>query len=134
MVPVPVLHVVAGVLIDAAGRVLLAQRPAGKELAGFWEFPGGKLEPGESPEAALRRELHEELAIHADDIEPQPLLSVPIPRTDRTLLLAAHRVLHWQGQPRSCEGQAWCWRALGEAEAMHLAPADRRILDALARR
>ena len=59
------IHVVAGILIDASGRVLIAQRPPATHLAGTWEFPGGKIEPGESAEAALRRELHEELGIDA---------------------------------------------------------------------
>ena len=63
-IPPPVImHVMAGLLLDAAGRVLLAQRPVGKHLAGLWEFPGGKREPGEAPLAALARELHEELGI-----------------------------------------------------------------------
>ena len=61
----PILHVVAAVIRDDRGRVLLAQRPPGKSHAGYWEFPGGKVESGESPEAALARELHEELGIHA---------------------------------------------------------------------
>ncbi|MEO8959795.1 MAG: NUDIX domain-containing protein, partial [Rudaea sp.] len=69
------IHVVAGVLRDAHGNVLLAQRPQGKHLAGLWEFPGGKCEPGESPEAALRRELHEEIGIHAGAL--QRLIAVP---------------------------------------------------------
>ena len=64
--PATVMHVMAGVLLDGAGRVLLAQRPADKHLAGFWEFPGGKLEAGETPLAALARELLEELGETAE--------------------------------------------------------------------
>jgi len=66
----PRIHVVAGVLTDATGRVLLAERPMGKAFAGRWEFPGGKLNPGETPRAALERELHEELGIEVQDAEP----------------------------------------------------------------
>jgi mutator protein MutT len=71
---VPLVHVLAGVLVDCAGRVLLAERPAGKAFAGRWEFPGGKLEAGETPRSALARELQEELGIEV--LEAEPLLAV----------------------------------------------------------
>lgn len=73
--PPTVLHVMAGLLVDRNGCVLLAQRPAGKHLEGYWEFPGGKLEAGETPLAALVRELHEELGIQVQGAEP--LVHVP---------------------------------------------------------
>ena len=69
----PVLLVVAAALFDEAGRILLAQRPEGKQLAGLWEFPGGKLEPGETPEAALVRELEEELSVKVNESALEPL-------------------------------------------------------------
>jgi 8-oxo-dGTP diphosphatase len=125
------LHVMAGVLRDAQGRVLLAQRPPGKHLAGMWEFPGGKLEPGESPELALVRELREELAV---DIRPQdgtPLIRIPWRYGERGLLLDAWLFTHWRGVPQSLEGQALQWRMPWETDLATLAPADRPILQAL---
>lgn len=125
------MHVVAGVLLDAAGRVLLAQRPAGKQLAGCWEFPGGKLEPGETHVMALRRELQEELAIDADDIDPQPLISVPRQQGGIRLVLHAHRVRHWHGQPRDVEHAALAWHRPADVDMPSLAPADRPIVNAV---
>lgn len=124
----PPLHVVAGVIFDGAGRLLLAQRPPGKHLAGLWEFPGGKLEPGESPLAALRRELHEELGI--DIAQAAPMLRVPWRYDDKALLLEALRVEAWQGEVQSREGQALCWHVPSAVDAATLAPADRPILAA----
>lgn len=126
-----ILQVVAGVMVDAHGRLMLAQRPPGKHLAGVWEFPGGKLEPGETAVAALRRELREELAIDADQIDPEALVSVPGGHADRPLCLHAHRVRHWSGRPQSCEGQALVWCLPANVDATSLAPADRTILDVL---
>lgn len=126
------LYVVAGVLLDPAGRVLLAQRPPGKHLAGMWEFPGGKLEPGESPLEGLARELHEELDIHLAPDSATQLVRVPWTYAGRALLLDAWRVLRWAGTPRSMEGQALQWRAPHDVELPTLAPADRVILQTLA--
>jgi 8-oxo-dGTP diphosphatase len=125
------LHVVAGVLLDPAGRVLLAQRPPGKHLAGMWEFPGGKLDPDEAPVAGLARELHEELDIRVDAARATPLVQVPWNYGERTLLLDAWRVGRWQGTPRSMEGQALQWLRPREVAEGLLAPADREILRAL---
>ena len=125
------LHVMAGVLRDAQGRVLLAQRPPGKHLAGMWEFPGGKLEPGESPELALVRELREELAIEIRPQDGTPLIRIPWRYGERGLLLDAWLFTRWQGVPQSLEGQALQWRMPGEVELATLAPADRPILQAL---
>lgn len=123
------MHVMAGVLLDPAGRVLLAQRPPGKHLAGAWEFPGGKREPGESPEAALQRELFEELGIRVDP--GCPLIRIPWRYGERELLLDAWRLSRWHGTPRSMEGQALRWCAPDQADPALLAPADRPILQAL---
>lgn len=125
------MHVMAGALLDAAGRVLLAQRPPGKHLAGMWEFPGGKLEEGESPRAGLARELREELAIEIDVQSSVPLVQVPWRYGDRALLLDAWRVCRWQGIARSMEGQALEWRLPDDVDPDALAPADRIILQAL---
>jgi 8-oxo-dGTP diphosphatase len=126
-----VLHVVAGVLLDPAGRVLLAQRLPGKHLAGLWEFPGGKLEPGESPAAGLVRELREELDVQVDPAHAAPLIQVPWSYGERALLLDAWRVGQWQGAPRSMEGQALQWLQPREVQETLLAPADREILRAI---
>ena len=122
-------HVLAGVLLDAAGRVLLAQRPPGKHLAGAWEFPGGKREPGESPLAALQRELFEELAIR--DVQGAPLIRVPWRYGERDLLLDAWRLSRWRGVPTSMEGQALQWCDPLHVDPAILTPADRPILQAL---
>lgn len=127
------MHVMAGVLIDPAGRVLLAQRPPGKHLAGMWEFPGGKLEPGESPATGLARELREELDVEVDLHNAAPVIQVPWNYGERALLLDAWRVDAWHGTPRSMEGQALQWRLPSDIALEILAPADREILKALSK-
>ncbi len=127
--PPVVMHVMAGLLLDTHGRVLLAQRPAGKHLAGMWEFPGGKCEPGETPLVALARELREELGITMQHAEP--LIAVPWTYGERELLLDAWRVDAWTGVPRSLEGQALQWRFPAQVELAILTPADCPILRAL---
>jgi 8-oxo-dGTP diphosphatase len=123
------LHVLAGALCDREGRVLLAERPAGKHLAGLWEFPGGKREPGETPLVALARELDEELGIAL--VEAAPLIRVPWRYHERALLLDAWCVTQWRGEPRSLEGQGLRWCLPMQADPATLAPADRAILQAL---
>jgi 8-oxo-dGTP diphosphatase len=124
------MHVMAGVMLDAQGRVLLAQRPPGKHLAGSWEFPGGKLEEGESPAAGLARELHEELGIQLT-APGESLIRVPWRYGDRLLLLDAWILRQWEGEPVSLEGQALQWCAPDAVDLTMLAPADRPILRAL---
>ena len=96
-------------LIDSDGRVLLAQRPEGKSMAGLWEFPGGKVEPGESPETALIRELQEELGIDtwASCLAPLTFASHSYP--DFHLLMPLFACRKWDGIPRSQEGQTLAW-------------------------
>jgi 8-oxo-dGTP diphosphatase len=122
------MHVVAGVLVDAAGRILLAQRPPGKHLAGMWEFPGGKLDDGEAPLEALRRELAEELGIELIDAEPA--IRIPWQYGERAMLLDTWRVTRWRGEPASLEGQALAWHHPADIDPATLAPADRPILAA----
>lgn len=122
------IHVAAGVLVDGDGRLLLAERPIGKHLAGLWEFPGGKLEPGETVAVALARELDEELGIRVDASEP--LIAVPWTYGDKALLLEARWVTAWTGEPRSLEGQGLQWLAIDAIDEAILAPADRAILAA----
>lgn len=100
------LLVVAAMLVDAQGRVLVAQRPEGKSLAGLWEFPGGKVEPGEAPEAALVRELAEELAVTVDPADLEPFSFASHPYADLHLLMPCWIVRRWQGEPVGQQGQA----------------------------
>ena len=125
------IHVAAGALIDADGRVLLAQRPPGKHLALMWEFPGGKLEPGEDARQGLARELAEELGIVIG--KATPLMQLPWEYDDKSLLLDVFIVSTWDGEPRSVEGQALRWVLPAEADPAELAPADRPVLAELAR-
>ncbi len=124
-----VLYVMAGVLLDQDRRVLLAQRPVGKHLAGLWEFPGGKLEAGERPLAGLARELREELGITVRGA--RPLVAVPWTYGERELLLDAWCVEYWDGEPQSLEGQALQWLPPTRVDPAILTPADGPILQAL---
>lgn len=125
------MHVMAGALRHVDGRVLLAQRPPGKHLAGRWEFPGGKLEPGETSLMALARELREELGIEIDTTSCTPLIRVPWAYGERGLLLDVWQVARWQGTPASLDNQALQWCEPIRADPTLLAPADRAILQAL---
>lgn len=125
------MHVMAGLLLDGQRRVLLAQRLPGKHLGGMWEFPGGKLELGETPLAALARELREELGIGV--LHAEPLIRVPWRYDERELLLDAWRVEHWSGAPQSLEGQALQWQLPTQIDPAILTPADGPILQALLR-
>ena len=133
MTPVPdretPLQVVAGILHDDAGAVLLAQRPAGRHMAGMWEFPGGKCERDEAPETALCRELEEELAVNV--LQCRWLVTVPWRYPEHSIELMVFAVSDWEGTPQSCEGQALCWLAPAAIEVETLAPADRPVLAAL---
>ena len=125
----PPLHVVAGVLADAAGRVLLAQRPPGRDFAGLWEFPGGKVEPGEDAHAALARELHEELGIAI--AASAPLIRVPWRYPHRRIVLEVRRVAAWQGTPQPHDAQALAWAQPAAVDPTTMPPADRPALAAL---
>lgn len=124
--------VVAVALIDSAGRVLVAQRPEGKEHAGLWEFPGGKIEPGESPESALVRELAEELGIAVDPASLSPLTFGSESRGRRHLLLLLYRCTAWDGEPRAIDAAAIRWVAPAELAALDMPPADRPFISILA--
>jgi len=125
----PVVEVVAGVIQDARGRILLARRTAGRDLAGLWEFPGGKREPGESAEAALVRELHEELGI---DVEVGPaVITVPQVYPHKRLRLDVRRVRDWRGAARGREGQALAWVPPHKLASYAMPPADRPVVAAL---
>jgi len=119
-----VVLVSAVALIDADGRVLLAQRPEGRTMAGLWEFPGGKVEPHETPEAALIRELHEELGIDtwASCLAPLTFASHPYP--DFHLLMPLFACRKWQGVPHPREGQRLAWVRPREMRDYAMPPAD----------
>lgn len=122
-------HVVAGVITDKRGRILLARRTEGSDLAGLWEFPGGKVEPGETPEAALARELHEELGIQA--IPGAALIDVPQRYPSKRLRLDVRRIDAWHGTPKGQEGQALAWVAPDKLTRYDMPPADRPVVAAL---
>jgi len=127
-VPTP-LQVVAAALVDRQGRVLIAQRPPGKWQAGRWEFPGGKVEPGETAEAAVVRELHEELGVHVD--AAQYLTQVVHAYADRSVAISLWLVLRFEGEPRSLEGQALLWVPAAELPQHDLLEADLPLLPLL---
>jgi 8-oxo-dGTP diphosphatase len=123
------IEVAAGILIDDRDRVLLMQRLPGKHLAGLWEFPGGKLEPGETIEHALVRELDEELGIEV--LASEPLISLPWRYPEKSVRLHALRVTKWRGEPRAREGHPLRWSALRDIVVANMPPADAPIVAAL---
>jgi 8-oxo-dGTP diphosphatase len=125
---VTALLVVAAALVDAAGRVLVAQRPQGKSLAGLWEFPGGKVENGETPEAALVRELAEELAISVDEAALQPIGFISHAYPAFHLLMLLYGCRQWQGDARGEQGQPLQWVAAADLAALAMPPADIPLL------
>ncbi|MFN7057122.1 8-oxo-dGTP diphosphatase MutT [Hyphomonas sp.] len=128
----PVLLVVAAALFDGEGRVLLAQRPEGKQLAGLWEFPGGKLEPGETPEAALVRELQEELSITVNETALEPLTFASFAYPAFHLLMPLYGCRNWTGAMDPREGQAIAWVAPENLRQYKAPPADLPLFDWLA--
>lgn len=126
--PMRLLLVVAAALVDTDGRVLLAQRPAGKQLAGLWEFPGGKVEPGERPEETLIRELAEELGITVKEPCLAPLTFASHAYPDFHLLMPLYICRRWEGAPRSMEGQALKWVRPGSLRDMPMPPADAPLI------
>lgn len=116
--------VAAVALIDADGRVLLAQRPEGKSMAGLWEFPGGKVEPGETPEAALIRELQEELAINTEASCLAPLTFASHSYDDFHLLMPLFACRRWKGIVRPMEGQRLTWAHAQDLRNYEMPPAD----------
>ncbi|WP_108860569.1 8-oxo-dGTP diphosphatase MutT [Ruegeria sp. Alg231-54] len=118
------LLVSAVALIDIEGRVLLAQRPEGKSMAGLWEFPGGKIEPGETPEAALIRELHEELGIDTWASCLAPLTFASHSYDEFHLLMPLFACRKWEGIPQSKEGQALKWARANELRNYSMPAAD----------
>ena len=126
------IEVVAGALFDASGRVLIAQRPAGKALAGRWEFPGGKLHEGESAYDGLVRELHEELGVVV--AAAHSLMRYPHRYPDRLVWLNLWVVTGWSGTPSGLDGQALKWVQPGRLHEEDILEADAPMVAALAAR
>ena len=126
-----IILVSAVALIDVDGRVLLAQRPEGKSMAGLWEFPGGKVEVGESPEAALIRELQEELGIDTWASCLAPLTFASHAYEDFHLLMPLFACRKWEGIPMSKEGQALKWVRAADLSNYSMPPADIPLLPIL---
>ena len=124
-----IIDVAAAVLQRRDGAFLLAQRPAGKVYAGYWEFPGGKIEPGEAAPAALARELHEELGIEIG--EPYPWITRVYTYPHGTVRLSFFRIDEWRGEPHPREDQAIAWQAPGAAMAAPMLPANAPVLSSL---
>jgi 8-oxo-dGTP diphosphatase len=126
--PLPVILVVAVALVDADGRVLLAQRPPGKAMAGLWEFPGGKVHDGEAPEAALIRELEEELGIDVAETCLAPL-SFASHRYERFhLLMPLYVCRRWNGTVKPREGQTLAWVRPLKLDQYPMPPADKPLI------
>ena len=123
--------VVAIALVDTDGRLLVQQRPAGKPMAGLWEFPGGKIEAGEAPEAALIRELKEELDIDVEAACLAPACFASEPLDGRALILLLYICRKWRGQPRAVEGGELKWVRPVELHGLAMPPADKPLIGLL---
>lgn len=121
-------EVVAAALIDGEGRVLVAQRPEGKSLAGLWEFPGGKIDPGETPEAALVRELEEELGIEVAEAALAPMTFASHGYVDFHLVMLLYGCRAWVGEPVGRQGQALRWDTVENLALLPMPPADIPLL------
>lgn len=126
-----ILLVVAAAMVDAEGRVLVQQRPPGKPMAGLWEFPGGKVDPGELPEAALARELHEELAIDVRVPALVPATFASEALGERHLLLLLYLLRDWSGEPEARHASALRWVRIGELRDLPMPPADLPLIGLL---
>jgi 8-oxo-dGTP diphosphatase len=126
-----ILHVSAAALIDIDGRVLLTQRPEGKSMSGLWEFPGGKIEDGETPEQALIRELHEELGINTWSSCLAPLTFASHTYDDFHILMPLFACRKWEGIPHGKEGQNLKWVRPNQLRDYPMPPADEPIVPIL---
>jgi len=124
----PLLLVVACALVDIDGKILLAQRPKGRSMAGLWEFPGGKLKQGETPEACIIRELREELGIEAKAPCLAPLTFASHAYEKFHLLMPLFVARRWEGTARPLEGQKLVWARLDELRSYEMPPADEPLV------
>jgi 8-oxo-dGTP diphosphatase len=123
--------VVAVALADSAGRILLQQRAPGRSMDGLWEFPGGKVEEGELPEAALIREIEEELGIRLDSAAISPACFASAPLGDRHMLLLLYLCREWRGEPAPLDATALKWLRVEEMAPDEMPPADRPLIGLL---
>ncbi|WP_315761256.1 (deoxy)nucleoside triphosphate pyrophosphohydrolase [Sphingomonas sp. Y38-1Y] len=126
--PLPMLLVAAAALVDGDGRVLVQRRPAGGPMAGLWEFPGGKVEPGETPEAALIRELDEELGIDVEAACLAPAVFASEPLGEKHLLLLLYACRKWRGLPEARHAEALKWVRPVELHRLEMPPADKPLI------
>ncbi len=124
----PLVLVAAVALVDADGRVLLARRPEGKSMAGLWEFPGGKVHDGEAPEAALIRELREELGVDTAESCLAPFTFASHRYADFHLLMPLYVCRRWSGTPKPLEGQELAWVRPQRLTDYPMPPADRPLV------
>ena len=122
--PKPLLLVVACALLDADKRILITRRPPGKAMAGLWEFPGGKIEPGETPEEAIVRELREELGVEPCERCLQPFAFSAHAHDDFNLVMPLYLCRQWDGFPQPHEGQEIAWVRAPELKTYPMPPAD----------
>ena len=127
----PTLIVVAAALVAADGRVLVQRRAPERAMAGLWEFPGGKLEPGESPETALVRELREELGIDLAELALAPACFASAPLGDRHLILLLYLCRSWSGEPRALDASKVKWVTTQEMRGLEMPPADAPLIPLL---
>lgn len=123
--------VVAAALDDAEGRILLQQRAPGRAMAGLWEFPGGKVEFGETPEAALIREIEEELGIGLDRAALSPACFASETLGERHMILLLYLCRDWRGEPAPLDAAALRWTTLAEMRTLPMPPADAPLIDLL---
>ncbi|GAO38084.1 putative hydrolase [Sphingomonas changbaiensis NBRC 104936] len=128
----PILLVVAAALMDADGRILLQQRAPRRSMPGLWEFPGGKVEPGETPEAALARELEEELGVTVAPDALAPIAFASDTLGERHLVLLLYVARTWAGEPRPLDASALRWVTVDEIDDLPMPPADVPLVKALA--
>ncbi|MEX1146951.1 MAG: (deoxy)nucleoside triphosphate pyrophosphohydrolase [Sphingomonadales bacterium] len=126
--PVNTVLVAAAALVDIDGRVLMAERPEGKSMAGLWEFPGGKVEPGETPERALIRELKEELDIDVTEACLAPFTFASHRYDDFHLLMPLYLCRRWDGFVRPLEGQRIRWMRARDLRTLPMPPADEPLV------
>ncbi len=128
---IPTILVVAAALVDAEGRVLLQLRSPHRAMAGLWEFPGGKVEPGELPEAALLRELNEELGIETDAACLAPATFASAPLDDKHMILLLYILRKWRGEPKPLDATGLQWLRPNRMFDLEMPPADRPLIGLL---
>ncbi len=127
------LFVVAAALTNERDEILLQKRPEGRSMAGLWEFPGGKIEPGETSESALVRELKEELGVVIAPENLIPLTFASEPLEHQHLLLLLYVCRHWRGEPKPIESPEMCWASIEHMRKLAMPPADAPFIEVLER-